>query len=60
MGTPIEWPDRRLKIIIPVWVLLGISSVFMVWRLAYSLVCRRRFMLCDYLLIVAGVSIPFL
>lgn len=57
-STTQDWPDRRLKIMIPMWTLLTISTAFLGWRVAYGVVTRRRFMICDYLLIIAGVSLP--
>jgi hypothetical protein len=51
-----EWPDQRLKILIPAWTLMIISSMFLVWRVVYGLQKSRRFMLSDYLLIIATVS----
>ncbi len=55
-----EWPDRRLKVMVPVWSLLIASTGFLIWRVVYGLTSRRRFLVCDYLLIIAGVSIPCL
>jgi hypothetical protein len=53
-----EWPDQRLKILVPAWSLMIISSMFLVWRVVYGLRKSRRFMLSDYLLIIATVSDP--
>jgi hypothetical protein len=53
---PQEWPNQRLKILIPCWVLLIISTFFVVWRVVYGIMQSRRFLLCDYLLIIATVS----
>ncbi|KAG9194045.1 hypothetical protein G6011_04080 [Alternaria panax] len=47
-----EWPDERLKILIPVWTLTLISTTFLVWRVVYGL-RSRKFITCDYLLIIA-------
>ncbi|KAI4650627.1 hypothetical protein J4E93_002984 [Alternaria ventricosa] len=47
-----EWPDQRLKILIPVWSLTVISTAFLVWRVVYGL-RSRKFIACDYLLIIA-------
>lgn len=52
-----EWPDQRLKILIPVWTLTVISTAFLVWRVVYGL-RSRKFIACDYLLIIATVSLP--
>jgi hypothetical protein len=54
--VPQEWPNQRLKILIPTWVLMIISTMFVVWRVVYGLMNSRRFMLSDYLLIIATVS----
>ncbi|KAH6643610.1 hypothetical protein C7974DRAFT_347772 [Boeremia exigua] len=54
-ATAPEWPNHRLKVIVPMWSLLTISTAFLVWRVVYGLKCRRRFMVCDYLLIIAGL-----
>jgi uncharacterized membrane protein YqjE len=50
------WPNERLKILIPTWTFMIISSLFVVWRVVYGVMQARRFMLSDYLLIVAAVS----
>ncbi|UPX19997.1 uncharacterized protein EKO05_0010244 [Ascochyta rabiei] len=49
-----SWPDQRLRIMIPTWTLLIISTVFLVWRGVYGVVQKRRFMASDYLLIIAA------
>jgi hypothetical protein len=51
-----QWPNHRLKILIPTWTVLIISTLFVIWRVVYGLRSSRRFMLSDYLLIVATVS----
>ncbi|KAF1931902.1 uncharacterized protein M421DRAFT_55219 [Didymella exigua CBS 183.55] len=48
-----EWPDHRLKVMVPIWSLLTVSTAFLVWRIAYGIKSGRRFLACDYLLIVA-------
>lgn len=50
-----EWPNERLRVLIPTWTLLIISNAFVVWRVVYGLMKARRFMLSDYLLILASV-----
>ncbi|KAL1798177.1 hypothetical protein ACET3X_002214 [Alternaria dauci] len=47
-----EWPDQRLKVLVPVWTLATISTAFLVWRVVYGLQ-SRKFITCDYLLIIA-------
>jgi hypothetical protein len=51
-----EWPDQRLKILIPSWTLMITSTMFLAWRVVYGLMKSRRFMSSDYLLIIATVS----
>jgi hypothetical protein len=51
-----HWPNHRLKILIPTWTVLTISTLFVTWRVVYGLRNSRRFMVSDYLLIVATVS----
>jgi hypothetical protein len=51
-----DWPNQRLKILIPTWTVLIISTAFVIWRVLYGLRNARRFMLSDYLLIAATVS----
>lgn len=53
---PQEWPDQRLKIMIPTWTLLIISTMFLIWRVVYGVMQKRSFMASDYLLIIAAVS----
>ncbi|KAI8932309.1 hypothetical protein NX059_010504 [Plenodomus lindquistii] len=48
-----EWPNQRLKILVPTWILLIISTAFLIWRVIYGIMQRRRFMVADYLLIIA-------
>jgi len=55
-ALPQEWPNQRLKILIPCWTLLIISTMFVVWRVVYGLMQSRRFMVSDYFLIIATVS----
>ncbi|EOA86674.1 uncharacterized protein SETTUDRAFT_134923 [Exserohilum turcica Et28A] len=50
-----EWPNQRLKVMIPMWTLLALSTIFLAWRIAYGFAQRRRFMLSDYLLIIAAI-----
>lgn len=52
-----EWPNERLKILIPTWSLLIISNLFVLWRVVYGFMKGRGFMLSDYLLILAAVSL---
>ncbi|KAH8716800.1 hypothetical protein GQ44DRAFT_742393 [Phaeosphaeriaceae sp. PMI808] len=53
--APQEWPDQRMKILIPIWILLIVSTIFLVGRVMYGVMQKRRFMLCDYLLIIATI-----
>ncbi|OAL57329.1 hypothetical protein IQ07DRAFT_32886 [Pyrenochaeta sp. DS3sAY3a] len=51
--VPTEWPNQRLRVLIPCWTLMIISTLFMCWRCVYGLMRSRKFMLSDYLLIIA-------
>jgi hypothetical protein len=53
-----DWPNHALKILVPEWTLMIISSIFLTWRVIYGLQQGRKFMSCDYLLIIAAVSSP--
>jgi hypothetical protein len=55
-STPQDWPNERIKILVPAWTLLIISSAFLLWRVVYGFMHRRKFMVCDYLLIIATVG----
>ncbi|KAH7406393.1 hypothetical protein DE146DRAFT_607177 [Phaeosphaeria sp. MPI-PUGE-AT-0046c] len=50
-----EWPNERLKILIPTWSLLVISNLFVVWRVIYGFMKARKFMLSDFLLVLAAM-----
>jgi len=54
---PQDWPNERLKILIPTWILCIISTGFVLWRIVYGLMQKRKFMTADYLLIIATVCI---
>lgn len=51
-----DWPNERIKILVPGWTLMIISSAFLVWRVVYGFMHGRKFMICDYLLIIATVG----
>lgn len=54
-----DWPNERMKLLVPSWTLMIISTGFLVWRVVYGLMNGRKFMVCDYLLIIATVgSVP--
>jgi hypothetical protein len=53
--TTQEWPDQRLKILVPGMILMIISTFFVIWRVVYGIKGGRSFMICDYLLIIATV-----
>lgn len=55
-SAPQDWPNERLKVLIPAWTLMIISTLFLVWRIVYGFMHGRKFMICDYLLIVATVG----
>jgi hypothetical protein len=51
-----DWPNRKVDILgstVPVCVL---STVVLVWRVAYGIHTKRRLFLGDYLLILAAVG----
>jgi uncharacterized membrane protein YqjE len=50
-----EWPNDRLKILVPCNVLMIIATIFLIWKLVYGFQSGRRLLLCDYLLILAQV-----
>ncbi|KAL6708788.1 hypothetical protein ACN47E_002484 [Coniothyrium glycines] len=52
-STGQAFPDHRLKAMVPMWTLSIISTAFLLWRIAYGISSRRRFLVCDYLLIIA-------
>ncbi|KAF9691253.1 hypothetical protein EKO04_010923 [Ascochyta lentis] len=54
LGSLQQWPDQRLRIMIPTWTLLILSTTFLVWRVVYGLKQKRPFMVSDYLLIIAA------
>ncbi|RAR02614.1 hypothetical protein DDE82_005702 [Stemphylium lycopersici] len=41
--------------LIPMWTLLLASTAFLVWRIVYGFVRGRKFMISDYLLIIAAI-----
>jgi len=55
---PQDWPNERLRILIPTWTLCVISTGFVLWRIVYGLMQKRKFMTADYLLMIATVRIP--
>lgn len=55
-SIPQDWPNERIKILVPAWTLLIISSAFLLWRVVYGFMHGRKFMICDYLLIIATVG----
>jgi hypothetical protein len=55
-SAPQDWPNERVKILVPAWTLMIISSAFLVWRVVYGFMHGRKFMICDYLLIIATVG----
>ena len=55
-AVPHDLPNGRIKVLVPAWTLMILSTAFLVWRVVYGFTNGRKFMLCDYLLIIAGVS----
>jgi uncharacterized membrane protein YqjE len=50
-----EWPNERLKILVPCNILMIIAAIFLIWKLVYGFKSGRRLLLSDYLLILAQV-----
>ncbi|KAF2015173.1 hypothetical protein BU24DRAFT_424060 [Aaosphaeria arxii CBS 175.79] len=55
MADPMQqdWPDERLRILVPCTLLMVIAQIFLTWRVIYGFKAGRRFLVCDYLLILA-------
>lgn len=53
--APQEWEDQRLRILIPTTVLFGLATVFLFWRCVYGFTHGRKFLVCDYLLLLSWV-----
>ena len=54
-----DWPNERIKVLVPAWTLMIVSTAFLVWRVVYGYMHGRKFLVCDYLLIIATVgSVP--
>jgi hypothetical protein len=52
-----EWPNRRTEILLST-ILIGIfSTMMLIWRTVYAVMNKRKLLVCDYLLILAGVSL---
>jgi len=51
-----EWPDRRLEILIPSYILCTLSTSTLAWRMVYGIRTKRKLLICDYLLLIAAVS----
>ncbi|KAJ4357101.1 hypothetical protein N0V95_002757 [Ascochyta clinopodiicola] len=45
--------NHGLKVLVPAWTLMIISTMFLMWRVVYGLMHGRKFMVCDYMLIIA-------
>ncbi|KAF2126522.1 hypothetical protein P153DRAFT_425089 [Dothidotthia symphoricarpi CBS 119687] len=50
-----EWPNRRSDILFATVPISALATIFLIWRIVYGLVSRRSLLLCDYLLIIAGM-----
>ena len=55
-AVPQDLSNERIKVLVPAWTLMIISTAFLVWRVVYGFMNGRKFMLCDHLLIIATVS----
>ncbi|KAF1846285.1 uncharacterized protein K460DRAFT_339379 [Cucurbitaria berberidis CBS 394.84] len=52
-AAPQEWPNHAVKILVPSYALMILSTGFVVWRIVYGVMQSRKFMACDYMLIIA-------
>ncbi|KAF2996233.1 hypothetical protein E8E13_003240 [Curvularia kusanoi] len=52
-AVPLDLPNERIKVLVPAWTLMIISTAFLIWRVVYGFMNGRKFMICDYLLIIA-------
>ncbi|KAF2791288.1 hypothetical protein K505DRAFT_363963 [Melanomma pulvis-pyrius CBS 109.77] len=52
--TQQEWPNQGAKVLVPTTVLMIFATIFLTWRLVYGYFQGRKFLLCDYLLIIAN------
>jgi hypothetical protein len=57
-GEQREWPNRGLEIFVVGIVLCVLSTSVLAWRIVYGIRTKRKFLLSDFLLIIAAVSQP--
>lgn len=50
-----EWPDRKHEILGSTLSIGFLSTIMLIWRVVYAMMNKRKLLLCDYLLILAGV-----
>ncbi|PVI05908.1 hypothetical protein DM02DRAFT_667906 [Periconia macrospinosa] len=50
---PPEWENQRLRILIPTTTLFGFATLFLGWRCVYGFTHGRKFLICDYLLVLS-------
>lgn len=56
-GQQQDWPNRRHEILGSTAPIAFISTGFVIWRVVYGIRGKRKLLICDYLLIVAAVSL---
>ena len=52
------WPDRSVEILGSTVSICILSTIILIWRVAYGVRKKRNMLLCDGLLVIAGVSGP--
>lgn len=54
-----QWPNRRDEILGSTVPICIIATVFLIWRVVYGILSKRKLLLCDYLLVIAAVSLTW-
>lgn len=54
--TQQAWPNRKHEILGSTISVGILSTLMLVWRVAYAMMNKRKLLFCDYLLILAGVG----
>jgi hypothetical protein len=52
-----EWPNRGVEILLSTVIISILSTLILIWRVAYGVKTKRQLRIFDYLLIVAAVSL---
>ena len=50
-----EWPNRRNEILGSTVSIGLLSTIMLIWRVAYAIKNKRKLLFCDYLLVIAWV-----